>query len=339
MEHERSGVKVRSGLQGWTRRTAFFTRGSAARTIQHAARRKIGAGGNKAVARKLSQRGLARTARNTDSIVTLAKQVKDLQRVQMGAFQKEWQHCKAGHGLPRLQNDQPACFALNDFTPSSGTFIGTQSTTTPPHNFFAIDTLWADTVPFGGGTNEKDYSYWYNDNKEHASKKGYRAISTTVTVNMEQVDLAPTAVVWFRIDIVKPTKQLLPTALHKLSLPTNIQGLARLADKDMEKRNRINRGFFNVIESKWYKMENTQTVNKTIEKFATFHVKFPRQKAVEDMDAHGTVSTSEGDLTQTFITNVPQDQIYWMIISTSNSGVGSKVQLSRYISYRDNQTE
>ena len=281
---------------------------------------------------------------NKNAIMTLSRQVKALQVAKLGKFQKEYHYCKIGEGASnlRLTDAQPVLFALNDFTENAPVYIGSRDTTVIPNvNSYTTGTVWSDATPFGGSSGNDDYSYWRVDNANKADKSGYTPISTRVKINFEMVNVTPAEEFWFRVDIIKPTKVLLNSNVHKLTLPTNVQGLAKLASSDLDVRNRINRTYFTVYDTKWFKMSHNNEVNKTLEKFYSINFKFPKQKSVENMAATDDMTIGTTTIPQNFITNVPQDDIYWCLISTSNtqSDRRSKIQMTRYISYRDNDNK
>lgn len=301
--------------------------------------------GNSAVKRDYKKAATAprtKPAANKSAIMTLSRQVKALQVSKIGAFQKEFQYCQLGDGSTKFKDIQPLLFALNDMTHRAPIFIGSRdNTVTPAINGHVIDANWLDASPYGGGPNNEDFSYWKNANSDTADKVGYMPISTKVNFNMQVENMQTNQEIWFRIDIIKMKKSLLYSNLHKLALPNNVQGLARLASNSMADRNRINREFFTVIKTKWVKFSNDHDQSRTLKKFFTYSLKFPKQKSVETMSASDTLSTSTGTLPQTFYTNVPQDDIYWCLVNTNlgdNSGQ-CKLEMTRYISYRDKDKE
>ena len=326
-------------VHGFYPRHTRVTRTRAATTIQKNIRKRR-AGGNKPVAKQQAKKYVPKVQKNTNSIYTLARQVKNLQLSQLGQFQKEYHYCKIGEGANnvRLTDTQPILFALNDFTDNAPVYIGSRDTTVVPNiNSYTTGTVWSDATPYGGGTGNDDYSYWRVDNANTADKSGYTPISTRVKINMEMVNVTPAEEFWFRVDIIRPTKVLLNSNVHKLTLPTNVQGLARLASSDLDLRNRINRKYFHIYDTKWFKFSHDNEVNKTLEKFYSINFKFPKQSAIENLQATESLTIGSSTIPQNFITNAPQDQIYWCLISTSNtqSDRRSKIQMTRYISYRD----
>ena len=320
-----------------TRRASTLTRQSEARSTRYSQTRNKPV---KRVYRKMYTAPRTKVGANRSAISVLAKQVKSLQLTQIGPYQKNWEMCAITGGLHAWHETQPVCFALNNMFHEAPVYMGVaDSTTFPGHEVPGHITVqnWEKTEPFSV---YPEYSYWSGANDDVADKVRYRPISTKVTVNIECPSLAPNTTYWARIDIIKPTKTLLQSNAHKLTLPFNLQSLAYLVSDNMSKRNRINRQYFKIYETRWIKMNNDTDVNKTVERFKTFTFKFPANSPCEKINAREHVQTVTGQINENFISNMPPDSIYWMVLSTSFAGslhasAEMNVQLSRFISYRD----
>jgi len=301
--------------------------------------KKTSASGNTAVKRvykKANTVPKTKVQANKSAIATLARQVKTLQLKEEGQYQKNLEHCEVTGGTIAWNTVQPICFALNNFLEHSQVFIGHDDADLhlPAH---AEATHWVKTNP---PSLYPEYSYWDGANDDNANPEAYKPIGTTITFNVEAPSLSPNQVYWCRIDIVKPKKILQNTNIHKLGLPQNIQSLSHLANDDMNKRNRYNREYFQVIKTKWIKLENKNEVNKTIEKFTKMYFKFPEKSTCTKLGAGEAKITASGSLDTTFFSQMPLDEVYWCILSTSNASGNSdsnhvKLQMNRFISYRD----
>lgn len=319
------------------RNTSTLARQKAARSKKYTTTRNKPV---KAIYKKMYTAPRTKVGANRSAISVLARQVKSLQLSKIGPYQKNWEMCAITGGLHAWHETQPICFAMNNMFHEAPIYMGvTDSTSFPGHEVpghIAIQ-QWEKTSPF---SLFPEYSYWAGANDDVADKTRYRPISTKVTVNIECPSLAPNTVYWARIDIIRPTKVLLQSNVHKLTLPFNLQSLSYLASDDMVKRSRINRQYFKIYQTKWLKFTNNSDQNKTIERFCNFRFTFPAGSPTERINAREHVQTVVGQVNENFISNMPPDSIYWMVLSTSHSGSthntqSMNLQMSRFISYRD----
>jgi hypothetical protein len=308
---------------------------------------KTRASGNAAVKRVYRRKAVVPKTKvdtNKSAIATLAKQVRSLQLRNIGQFQKNWEHCAVVGGNTAWHAQQPVIFAMNNFIHEAPIYQGKADSTSFPGKTvpgYIVKTNWAHTDPYSAYT---DYSYWQGANDDVANPKSYQPIATTITFNFEAPALPPNSIYWVRMDIIKPKKVLLHSNVHKLGLPMNVQSLSDLVNDDMLKRNRINRQYFDVIKTKFIKMTNTKNSDTTIEKFYKYTHKFPQSFSypTRTLGAGETIHTPTGEITDTFVSNMPQDKIVWCMLSCSFDGQLDQsnilnVQMSRYISYRDNE--
>ena len=321
-----------------TRRSRFLNSRSTARNVAVRAKRSV----NKAVARTQRKTFLSRPARNTDSIVSLARQVANLQKTQIGLFQKNYEICKLhNHGW---HDHAPFAFPLNNFLKDEcRIFQATEDTTSHPGHIVPAYVVrnqfahWSPTSPLLSD----QFNYWAGANSDSASFIAYRPISTTLNFKFTAPALPPNVDYWVRIDIVQCKKTLPHSNVHSLTLPNNLLALGNLAHDDIEKRNRINRQYFKIHKTKWLRMHNDKnSTNTTIEKWCKIHWKFNQFKksSTEDLDAGAVIDTVTGPVSTTFETQMPKQDIYWVILSTSNQEPADdkiEVDISRYISYRD----
>lgn len=339
MPYGRYGMSRGTGLGG--RRAATFARQKAARskavsTLRNAPVRRV--------YKKAATAPRTRTGANKSAIVTLARQVKALQLSKLGEFQKNYEHCAileqddAGHFWNK---DRPLIFAANDFLDDSYVYIGRpDSTSFPGHTIpgFVPRVAWEKYTPSGIiGLN--DYDYWAHANDDSASTTAYRAISTDLKFAFKAPNLAGDVQYWCRIDVVKAKHHLLHSNSRKLSLPMNIMALGNLAADNMHERNRFNREYFTIVKTKWVKLDNANNdMHETITRFATMHIKFPEKSSTEKLDIHKRPGDVDHPaVNESFISNMPQKEIYWVILSTSNVHGESnvKVEMTRVTRYRD----
>ena len=281
---------------------------------------------------------------NKSAIGTLARQVKQLQMSKIGKYQENYEYCQivGGEGTNWSQ-DQPIIFAANNFLEDAPIFIGKYDDTThighdiPSH---VVKTQWAKRTPAGSGSKFPEHDYWVHSNDDHVSTTAYKAISTTLNINIEAPALAGNHVYWVRIDVFKPKKTLLHSNVRKLSLPMNVQALNGMASAEMSSRNRFHKDYFTVIYSKWIKLSHTLPAedHKSIEKFCKIYLKFPQRSSTEKLNLHSEVETVNGTVQETFTSNMPQDEVYWVMLSTNQTSHDSmpvRAEMTRVIRYRD----
>lgn len=336
-------------------RKLFGARSRAARSAAVKAART----GNKAVARKLrkpTRLDTTKTGRNANAIVTLARQVKSLQRENLGSFQKNTEVFR----LPdtyHWTHDNSMCFAINNFlrqdpgpgvqASGSPVYIGDLSQTNPTVPTAVIAGNFNNFYPHWGTGAHESFNFWFSEQKQSAAKAGYRPISTQITLQTKQIDMAYGDVVWYRFDLVrrKNTRASTNTTAHHLNLPGNVMGLANLASDDMVARNRINRTHFEVIETKWIKAYNPvndghkKTITRTCK--INFRFKDMKHRPEEDLMAGNQVQLPTAvhqEVETTFLSQMPKDQVYWLVCNTSYHGGDdnhAKLEMHRYISWRD----
>ena len=272
----------------------------------------------------------------------LAKAVGKLQNRQIGAYQKGYQYFTLGvnTGEHGLNVSNPCCFALQCFyndQDETGTPVYVGHTDIAHHaHVRTIATHFADVpVPCSANGLLAQYDYWFNS-QDTVSPVRYLPIRSKMTFNVEYPNMASNAVpLWVRVDIVRMKKNLQINP-HVFELPQNLPALGHMADDELNTRNRYNRTYFQVYTTKWIRLDNEDAPsNKTIRKQCTIDWKFSPKELTIDKEP-GDVGT--GNFSQSFISNMPQNKIFWVVMSTnSNLAEASNVKLkcNRFISWRD----
>lgn len=334
------------GTKSYTRMGGTERRRSAAKSASAAARAaafKKARNTNKPVKRVQNRKYIPKQIKNTASIAVLARQVRTLQRSQVGMYQTrrefitEWP--SPANDAIRLIAQSPICFCANDFLSQipncAQLFIDVNGTNT------AVKQWRQDqSAPVPASDAEHDMNQ-DNDN-DIAQPDHYLPISTTVTFEFSY-DMKPTdEPVFIRIDVVKPKsgKMLINSSLHQYMLPGAIQGFTNLA-ADPLNRNRINKGYYSVLQTKYSVLRNTKdtgTLSAQIKRYMKIHIPFPA-KVLHCNCADNSVST------ETFYTNIPMAQQVWVVVSTSlqqgsaaitRGDNGIVVNAMRDIRFRDN---
>jgi len=361
---------------GYTRRS-YRTSTRNQRTNRSAAVQAARAG-NRAVAKKLAKpkpRTTTKVGRNSNAIVTLARQVKQLQLADKGEFQKNYEV----YHLPdatHFNSTHPLLFALNDMQRgtlheqevNSGyddhhargcpVYIGklqpVGGTSASSYPFYEQASRFYDyTQQYGQGDNEA-YSYWKTDNDQTASKVSYCPIANYTKIQTRVHNLNHGETIWFRIDVIrrKRTRDLQFNSVQKKFLPNNLVNLSQLCVDDMTSRNRINRSYYQIIKTKWIKHTNMlSTTPIDSHKVTTIGMKFKQmKKRPEERLFAGelvTVPQTTGghddpeELETSFYTQMDQSDIFWCLVNTSHTGDDTKckVDMTRYISWRDTQMD
>lgn len=275
------------------------------------------------------------------SVDVLARQVKQLQNAQAGTYQKNFQLFAFNTEHDHFIAPKPILFALNNFTYQTPVMIGRDDTTTYPGLTvpgFVINNPWLNkTADFGFD----NYSYWQGANDDTADPSSYQPISTNVKFTFTVPSMyASSPPVWIRLDVIKCKKALLYTNMKKLALPNNVQSLSHLAHDDQTKRNRINREYFEVVQTKWLCIRHdtgTGTTQNAIGHMSIKHQFKASEKATQTLGAGVNEQTPTGIVNSTFHTNMPEDEVYWCLLNTSYHHENHPIQItaSRFISYRD----
>jgi len=354
-------------------RRSYAASSRAARSAAVAAKRA----GNKAVAKKLRRpkpRARTKVGRNTNAIVTLARQVRQLQLADKGEFQRNYEVYHLPDAV-HFNSTHPLLFALNDMqrgtlheqennlghdshhARGAPVWIGKlqpQSGSTQPYPFYEQASRFYDyTQEFGHGENEA-YSYWKTDNDQTASKVSYCPIANYTKIQTRVHNLNHGETIWFRIDVIrrKRTRDLQFNGVQKKALPNNVCNLSQLCVDDMTQRNRINRSYYEIVKTKWVKHTNMMSTTAIdSHKISTIGMRFKQMKKrpEERLFAGELVTVPQttlghndpDELETNFYSQMDQCDIYWCLVNTSHPGDDTKckVDMTRYISWRDTQMD
>jgi hypothetical protein len=193
------------------------------------------------------------------AIVRLNKKFNQLFKADQGKFQKQLQYTKIGAN--DLTRENPVVIALNDFTidsrPLQGKIIGSGAGAIPS---FSGLTVFKNFVPQMGGfvnTDTGPNNYWINCNDDVASKKGYLALSTQISLKFVIPNMPTTSTVRVRVDVIRQKRIMRSTAnVHNLNLPTNTYMLGNLISDDPAKKNKINKDYFYIYSTKYITLNN-----------------------------------------------------------------------------------
>lgn len=342
-----------------TRRTSYLARGSRARASKVAFKRAA----NKPVARIQRKRYVPQRVKNTSSIRVLAKQVKSLQRSQVGRVQSKIQSWRipqvvlSSWDTVSFWRGAPIAFALNDFTDQANVYMAhehldstgqTASATTiyNKHPWSSFNGLnHTGSINDSSMTYLKDNSYWRTQQDNTVSAEYYLPLSSDVMFEFSRQMTPLEETECIRIDIVKPKKFHVQSVYSQLTLPAGLIGLQNLAAKTMFERNKLNPRYFTVVKTKFLYFKNSastaaNTDRRKITRTFRFRTRFPDKVMALDLNAHNTVPTGQGQTVDNadFIDLVNPKDVHWCLISTSQPSFNDTkwdMSMMRTIRWRD----
>lgn len=259
-----------------------------------------------------------KTTNNRNAIMTLAKQVRNLQVSKLG----DYQQCqlKAGfqpHGIYTVYH--PVIFAMNDFGNGYTTDVG------PPiwkQNGVGPYVKHTNFTHYDYTSTLDHYNYWYKSRNNTASKNVYMPISTTMDIEIHKNMKATDEPLVVRIDILKQ-KKILNNDKRQLQLPFSGCGLWNLAIENTANRQKLNTEFFNILQTKYIYVNNrtgSDSATPTeIRRSCTIHVPFDKKYIRVDSESENSLN-NELD----FYHNVdPTQQIYCVMSFSSTSAMTS----------------
>ena len=312
------------------------SRTSAAKTIQAAARRRAftkARGGLKSVSRIQRQPYAPRLIKNTASIAQLSRAVKTLQGRQLGDFQSNRERLgfqPDGY----FTTAKPMCFCVSDFVQyttdvGAPTWVTNLNDGANKHSNFVTQTRSYMIA----NTNEKNF-YDFKQGDNTASKVLYAPISSTLNFEVHKGAMAPgDEPLVVRIDIVRQKKTLV-TATRVLKLPESIGGLGNLCVENAGNRNRYNKQYFEVLQTKYLYLNNrTGSATTEIRKQCKIHVPLAKYGYLRpDADAEDNA----GNYTDWYNNTDTSKQIWCVMSFSSQSALASvDINIHRENRWRD----
>lgn len=265
------------------------------------------------------------TGRNKNAIVTLARQVKALQNHRFGELQNHTQFALIQSGnLPT--NDRPIAFMLNDFYDQM-TYKGVN---------LSGNATFAPAVQLQRQTYKSDL----NDNYEWNAKRNtdtvspiqYKPVYTRLRLSFDALfdgsDYAET----MRVTILK-VKSYEATNKLFVTLPTALGAYRNLSERDYSPdRNYFDKQYHSVLYDKWVSFRPKamdSSDSSKIRKQVTISWRYKDEVFKPDF--------TDAPSGQTFWTNVPQNQQYWVLISASSGMTGhlQTMEIGKFDSWRD----
>ena len=300
---------------------------------------------NQSVKRIQRKKYVPKVKKNTQSIFTLAKQVRNLQRSQIGLYQDRVEAATIDGSA--WWDTKPLLFCANNFLDQTPIMtLANPDTSTPAiaiQTRFQLHSMGAPTMP-------APYDFWAEHNDDKASWEAYLPISSTMEFRVKYMQRLETKS-WetpvpekVTIQVIKQKKQMMNSVEHRFVLPDALPGLSMIANRDMLVANKINPAYFEVVTSKTLNFLPTKyfpiggsstTQNQAIEmeKTCKIHLPFPNKVLKPDITR---TSTSPAQTYGEFAMNVPVNEQYWVLINRhcDHTVVGNDKQCHIDISIR-----
>lgn len=290
----------------------------AARRIQRTLRSRSQ---NKSVKRIQGQQYKPRIVKNTDSIKVLAKQVRSLQRSQLGPLQSTKEGVNIDLGATPFSSRRPLLFCANDFTDPGHVRAGVYHSV---DNSLAPDTVNIGANRFahhrypgtGQGIGSDDTNYWFKEDDNRCSSEMYLPVSSSIkmlfSIDMNTADIPKT----YRIDVIRQKKMMHSNSDRKLQLPESLEGLGNMISHDMLNRNMFNKEFFEVQQTKFITIEPRADATAARTKYykeVDLFIPFKHQVLKPDVNAHGSTNDHPA-----FYKNTTPTKLVWVLISTDH---------------------
>ena len=291
--------------------------------------------------RKIQRSGARKptAAKNRASVYALAKQVKSLQRAQVGPIQSNYLWIGVNTSAtgnppvtvhtPKFVNSAsmvPFVMLLNDMRETAFFLQSSWNSTTHAPQSSLMHTFQRVPDPTPAGEFEGDqqnYSYHFRTLDDTVSMARYKPMYAKVDFHFSWPNALPQdPVLWVRLDIIKPKNVLQSTAAHSIDFPGAAYSLGNLMITDANQpRNYIDKNFFDVIDTKFVKFHNADVdlggVGRTLQRKCTMSYRFP-PNLVHDLSATNKVNVhGPAKVEQNPISNIPIDQQVYLIWQTN----------------------
>lgn len=245
-------------------------------------------------------------AQNKQAIMKLSKQVKTLQNQRYGEIQSHTQHVLLQTtNLPT--STQPIAFILNDFYDQSifkGTNVGgIANYTLGPA--FARQTYQSDL--------NDQYEWNARRNTDAVSQVEYKPVYTRLRLSFDVTMAGLTYPGKIRITILK-IKPYESSNKLSVNLPAALGAYRYLAERDYDsKRNYFDKKYHQIVYDKWLTFKGTNNTGSETTVIRKGHIISWR---FNDMVLRPDITNNPPN--QTFWTNIPVSQQYWVLISADD---------------------
>jgi len=288
-----------------------------------------------------------KTVKNTSSIYTLARQVKQLQVSQIGPYQKRMETIlmdTAHVGAGGFSRGRPLAFQMNDFTDDC--HLHTVNNTTK--DGLPLARTFIPSPSFFSSTDAKYNPLWAMNDCE-VSKNRYLPLKAEYKFKITMKMAVTDPVRWMRIDFLTPRKIIPTSEAHTLNLPEGLYSMGYIINGDSGGTlsgnpatnllhavapNKINYTYWKPVQkTKWIKFRpQLSTSDVDIIRHVNCDMTFPNKVINVETDTPYSVAVD------TITTNTPRSQAIWAVLSFDKDyGVADDVNVAigRTIHWRD----
>lgn len=295
--------------------------------IQRAAR-------NKAVGKALAAKGqpkITAPKANTNAIVALSKQVRDLQLNRFGNLQRQVQSCT----LTSQNNDDmpythsPLFFCFNDFYDVQPVYKASVSAglqTVPV--FTQVKSMRKQNY----NTNLEDkYEFNQRNNQDTVSQLEYLPVSCNLRMQFHgDFEGNYQFPVRYRITIFKLKNAPNQSSAIDVALPATMGALWKMCEDDPNKRNHFSKQYHQVLVDRWLTIKPptvqdstaAQNVVRRVYRNLNINYTFPRGKADKPKSLKPNKEPPIPPATdqETLWSNIAQEDLIWCLISCNSTG-------------------
>jgi len=258
--------------------------------------------------------------------MVLSRQVKALQNAKFGDRQSVFMTAQLETAANLPQVTAPIAFLMNDFYDDHPIHKGTVSS-----GHASYISVGAFGKPTYVASLEDAYEWTARMNTDTVSQVEYVPLSRKLFINFTYVIPANTPPVRLRVTIFKCKRQPVATSVVNYSMPYALGAYRHMCvEAGASYRNIFSPVYHQVIIDKWLTIRAPSTGSLTSTRSVSIPYAFPQKAIKPDF-----TTTPAG---QKLWTNVPQEDLVWCMISTSEgvtNPVVSKINMSSYCSFRD----
>ena len=284
----------------------------------------------KRIYRKARAQPKTKTAVNKTAIMTLSRQVKNLQNQRFGEIQSATNTFTLDSALELPEPALPVCFMVNDFYNQAPVWKGVHYPLTGDVGYTQVTT---NDRPSYQSDMLDQYEWNARTNAEAVSDIEYKPLYRRMNFHIESNLSGSYAPMKVRITLIKLKPVALATNQIDCQLPSRLGAYRFLAGGSNHAfyQNKFSPRFHQVLYDKWVVIKSDST-SPTKTTFVSIPYKFSDKDVVKP----DFTNLPNG---QTFWTNVPQNEIVWCLISVNNNAthpIISKMTVNSFISWRDN---
>jgi hypothetical protein len=296
---------------------------------------------NKPIARIQRKRmaPISKVAKNTQSVVVLARQVRALQRARIGEIQRHVMEASSFFIIPKTT---PAIFSMINFG-NSVQITEYRHSASPP---YVTNTLLATLAPATGSQMNltpaqtaqaavlDQYKFYKTSTDDSVPvDASYVPISSTMLIQLTTTFSSSSALEndrWVLIMFVKqkPSAIKVTSNIHHYNLPDAAAGLVDLASENPFERMPFPRSHYKVLVKKWVKLSRDhKDADHRVDKTFTMRFSYPHQYVNNDESAVTNPANPTGSiLYDNFNQRIPIAQNVFCIMQSSIANIECRMR-------------